>query len=70
MNVRALMIKLTQNDCTMSDLAKILGISKSSVYRKMSGITEFTRLEIATIKSAFNLNDDDLVEIFFDCKSI
>ncbi len=69
MNVRALMTKLAQHGCTSADLAEILGISKSSVYRKLSGVTEFTRLEISIMKSAFMLDEDSLVEIFFDCES-
>ena len=66
MNIRALMIKLIEHGYTTARLAELLGISKSSVYRKLSGTTEFTRQEIALIRNAFSLDDDSLVEIFFE----
>ncbi len=65
MNVRALMIILTQNNCSVPQLAKLLCISKSSIYRKLSGVCDFSRAEIAVMKKMFSLSSEKLVEIFF-----
>ena len=65
MNVRALMVILTKNNCSVPELAKLLCISKSSIYRKLSGVCDFSRSEIALMKRIFSLSSENLVEIFF-----
>lgn len=46
-------------------LAVVLGISESSLYRKLSNRTEFTAGEIARIRDTLNLSQDDVARIFF-----
>ena len=65
MNIRALMAELAYNDCSVAKLANTLGISKTSVYRKLSGQTEFTRSEIAAMKSSLNITGEKILNIFF-----
>lgn len=65
MNIRALMAELAYNDCKTADLAEILGVSKTTVYRKLYGSTDWTRGDIAAISDALSLDCDRIVEIFF-----
>ena len=65
MNIYALNVKLDQNRCTYKQLAEILQISRSSLYRKISGQTEFSCREIAIIRQHLKLSDAALIEIFF-----
>lgn len=65
MNIYALNLMLDQNHCSNKNLADSLGISRSSLYRKMSGQTEFTCCEIGIIRRLLKLSDEALVEIFF-----
>ena len=44
---------------------KALEISKSTLYRKMSRKTEFTREEIQKTISFLKLSDREIMEIFF-----
>lgn len=57
---------LTENGITVSEIAQLLGISKTTLYRKMNGESDFYRneiLKIATIIPSSVVND-----IFFDEK--
>lgn len=65
MNIRELMSELAYKNCSVSELAERLGLSKTSVYRKLSGKNDFTRTEIEKIKSLLELSDEALVKIFF-----
>ena len=49
----------------ISDLEKAIGISKTALYRKMRGKTEFTREEIQKIIDYLGLSDAETIEIFF-----
>ncbi|MBQ7822501.1 MAG: helix-turn-helix domain-containing protein [Clostridia bacterium] len=65
MNIYALNLRLDQKKCSYKDLAELLGISRSSLYRKLSGQTDFTCTEIAGIRQHLALTDTALIEIFF-----
>ena len=65
MNIRELMGKLAYKNCNTAELAEALGLSKTSVYRKLSGQSDFTCTEIGKLKSRLDLSGDDLVNIFF-----
>ncbi len=65
MQIRELMSELAYNNCNISELAATIGMSRSSIYRKLSGKTDFTCTEIGKIKTRLNLNGDDLIRIFF-----
>ena len=68
MQIRELMSELAYNNCNISELAATLGMSRSSIYRKLSGKCDFTCSEIAKIKSKLNMSDETLVKIFFTGK--
>lgn len=46
-------------------LAKVLGISKSSAYRKINGESEFSRKEIEEVLSFLGISAEEGCQIFF-----
>lgn len=47
------------------DIAKVLGINLTTVYRKSNGESDFTLSELRTLKKVLNLSKDDVDRIFF-----
>lgn len=66
MNKSALKIKMLINNDTGIKLAKALGISETTLSAKLNGKAEFTRKEIQIIKIRYNLNAEEVDEIFFN----
>ena len=56
---------LALNGETQKSLAEYLKMSETTLSLKISGRTEFSRVEIKNIKEKFNLTANDLDEIFF-----
>lgn len=54
---------VVENGKTISDVAKHLKINESTLYRKINGVSEFSRSEIQDICCFLNL--DSPVDIFF-----
>ena len=48
------------------DLCKAAGISESSFYKKLRGITDFTKPEIEAIAKEIGLNREEVMDIFFN----
>lgn len=65
MNIRLMWGILKHKKCSANELAEHLGISKSSVYRKLWGQSEFTRAEILTMRKVLKLSYGDIIKIFF-----
>lgn len=63
MNKALLLDKMKEKEKTISDMCRMLGISRSAFYRKRNGISEFTQNEILKIVNYLEL--DSPVEIFF-----
>ena len=66
MNKAKLEYEMNLCGVTRSELCRILGISRSAIYRKCNGISEFTQGEIQKIVDCLNLKTP--VGIFFDVK--
>ena len=49
-------------------MAKLLKISKSAIYRKLSGKSDFTRKEILLLINFLEISTDKAMDIFFDEK--
>ncbi len=64
-NISELRAECVRNGMTLEDLAKKVGIDKSTLYRKMTGKSEFLRRELQTIKDTLSLNDEQFLYIFF-----
>jgi transcriptional regulator with XRE-family HTH domain len=56
---------LLKSKLTQREIAKKLGLSFNTVYRKVNGHSEFNASEIQTIGKLLNLNDQEKSAIFF-----
>lgn len=66
MNARKLKAKLVERDVSIADLATILNVDKSTVYRKFNKAGEaFTISDVSKIAKALSLTYDDINDIFF-----
>lgn len=66
MNIRKLKAKLVEKDVSIADLANILNVDKSTVYRKFNKSGEsFTVNDVYKIAKALSLTYNDINEIFF-----
>lgn len=65
MNERLLRAKMVEHGYNDHTLSLALGINDSTFYRKKSGIGDFYRSEIKTIKDCLNLSGDEVDRIFF-----
>ncbi|MCD8381506.1 MAG: XRE family transcriptional regulator [Clostridiales bacterium] len=50
---------------TMASYEQALGISKTALYRKMKGMSEFTREEIEKTIHFLELNEGETMAVFF-----
>lgn len=66
MNTRKLKAKLVEKDVSIADLATILNVNKSTVYRKLNKSGQaFTVSDVDKIAKALCLTYSDINEIFF-----
>ena len=64
-NVAKLKGKIVERDITQEELAKNIGITKSTFYRKMKQNGNFSIKEVNLIVSSLNLTKDEAINIFF-----
>lgn len=57
--------KVTESPYTMDEIAWKMGINAATLYRKKTGISDFTRSEIQRIGEILSLSREDVVAIFF-----
>lgn len=57
--------KIVECGFSMEKIAQILGINPATLYRKLTMESEFTRNEIAALKTALNLSLQEIDDIFF-----
>lgn len=50
------------------NLGKKIGISKTSIYRRLNGQIEFTRADLEKIKQVLHLSNARFIKIFFEEK--
>ena len=66
MNGTELRVEMLRHNETGEDLAKALGITRTTLSAKMNNRTaEFTQKEIAIIKDHYDLSPERMTEIFF-----
>lgn len=63
---KAFQVAVISADMTFEDIAKAIGINPSTLYRKASGQSEFTRSEIQKICEVLQI--DSPMDIFFNHK--
>lgn len=56
--------KLIDCDLTLKEIATAIGISETTLYRKIKGVTDFSRNEMSIIKSTLKLNITEFEQIF------
>lgn len=65
MNVNLLKSQIALKGKTFKEIATKLKISKSALYRKMYGKSEFTRVEISILITYLEIDIEQAMEIFF-----
>lgn len=65
MNGNELRAEMMRCGVSMKELSIILGIDRSTLYKKITGKTQFLQSEIAKITETLNLNSDRMIAIFF-----
>ena len=65
MNINLLKSQIALRGKSLKEIAIKLGISKSALYRKMYGKSEFTRIEISILINYLEINIEQAMEIFF-----
>lgn len=64
MNANRLKAKIVENGLNISKTAELIGVSKSSLYRKLNGSDRLTINEAAKLKNILELTDLEALEIF------
>lgn len=57
--------KVIEKGFTLCEIANKIGVNPATLYRKMSGESDFSRREIQDISMALSLDDGDIMSIFF-----
>lgn len=65
MNINKLKGKITENGMNVEKLAELIGIDRSSMYRKLNNFERITIGEANRIKTALDLTDEEANNIFF-----
>lgn len=65
MNILKLKSKMVEKGMNVNALATILGVDRSTLYRKLSEVERFTVGEARKIKDTLDLTDGEASEIFF-----
>ena len=68
MNSTELKVEMLRNNINQTQLAEALDITKGALSKKINGITEFSRKDIAVIKKVLGLSDKRIGEIFLSQK--
>lgn len=55
----------TRAGFSLAKLADVLGINPATLYRKMTGESDFTRAEMTLIKECLDLTFEEVEKIFF-----
>ena len=65
MNSRELKAQMIRRDIDVDTMCKALNICRTSWFRKVTGKTLFTQGEISGIREILDLDDQQLMDIFF-----
>ena len=68
MNTSLLKAQIVLKGKTLDEVAKALKISRSALYRKLNGKSDFTRKEMCRIVDYLGIELDRAIEIFFNEK--
>lgn len=65
MNARELKAQMIRRDIDVDSMCKALGICRTSWFRKITGKTLFTQGELSDIREILDLDDQQVMDIFF-----
>lgn len=63
-NIPELKAECTRHGVTLEELASRIGVNNATLYRKMTGKSEFYRNELQVIRDVLCLNDEKFLLIF------
>ena len=64
MNSFKLKAKIVERNITMEELAKQIGISTTTLYRKVKYPLRMTLMEVLQIKDILDISDSEAIDIF------
>ena len=64
MNINKLKGKIVENGMNIETLAEMIGVDRSSLYRKLNNSEKITIGEAVKMKEALSLSDSDAYDIF------
>ena len=64
MNATKLKNKILEKGLNIAKTAELIGMNKSSLYRKLNGFEKFTVAEAVKLKNVLDLNNFEALEIF------
>ena len=64
-NTKVLQGKMRENGFTLKSLSKFIGLSSTALFNKVHGEKEFLISEVRALRTALDLSDADVQEIFF-----
>lgn len=68
MDVKELRYQIARSGLTREELGKLLGVTKTTIHRRLTGKTEWTLTELQKLKEVLELSDETLRQIFFSEK--
>lgn len=68
MDTALLEYEMKKMEKSKDDICNELDISRTALYRKMTGRSDFTRTEISKLIKYLSLTDDKVISIFFNRK--
>lgn len=66
MDAHLLKYYCSKNGISLNQLADMLEISESTLFRKLSGSSDFYRHEIIEVRRVLNLTPEEVSKIFFE----
>lgn len=66
MNAKELKVQMIRRDIDVDSMCKALNICRTSWFRKVTGRTLFTQGEISDIREILDLDNQQVMDIFFN----
>lgn len=65
MHIEELRAEMARKSISIPQLAEKIGVTKKTMYSRMSGETAFKQFEIQKISEILDFSDADIIRIFF-----
>ncbi|MBR6794386.1 MAG: helix-turn-helix transcriptional regulator [Clostridia bacterium] len=64
-NRKKFMERIKALKMNVGDVAAKVGMDESTLYRKIKGVSDFSRSEVSMISEVLNLNSQQMCDVFF-----